>query len=518
MSDEQDDDEIPTPPMGLFDDEDEGPSTEELRLHAPRTTDSANADAVVREHGRGFRYVLDWNAWLAWDGKRWDRAGARQRLIHFAMLTARTEHYATEGRLRVLYEARRVAALQGAKDDKVEKKITDEQRLLKWHEQSQNSSKLEAVAKLLESRLQVTLSELDRDPWLLNVLNGTLDLRTAELRTHSQDDLITQIAHIEWNEHDRAPTWEAFVYGAMGGKLELVLYLQRLVGYSLTALTTEHLLAFFYGGGSNGKSTFVQAIREMLGEYACAAPRELLFERKGSGEHATELARLYGKRMVACSEIGEHTILDEAKVKDLTGGDAISARRMREDYWDFRPTHTLFISGNHKPTVRGNDHGIWRRIRLVPWTVQVEKEAIDKDLPEKLRRELPGILRWCVQGCLEWQRIGLHEPDDVIEATKEYRSESDALGQFLVQYTVIETDARISRKALREKYESWCEEIGYQPLGAKKFAQRLKEEKGVKDAGVRESGKVMNGWAGIRLKTMLELIAESEPSNNSPMS
>lgn len=491
------------PPEDMFAD-DEGPTTEELRHFAPRWTDSANADAIVKAHGAGFKYVLDWNSWIAWTGKRWDRAGARQAVIHVAMVTARTEHYAAMLRLRGLEEKQRVAAIAGAKDEKVEKAIEREKKLLKWHEQSQNASKLEAAAKLLETRLQVTISDLDRDPWLLNLANGTLDLRTAELRSHAKDDLITQISDVEWDDCARAPTWEAFVHGAMGGKLELVLYLQRLVGYSLTALTTEHLLAFFYGGGSNGKSTFVQTIRTLLGEYACMAPRELLFERKGTGEHATELARLYGKRMVACSEIGEHTVLDEAKVKDLTGGDAISARRMREDYWDFRPTHTLFISGNHKPTVRGDDHGIWRRIRLVPWTVQVVGDAIDKELPDKLRRELPGILRWCAQGCLEWQRIGLQEPDAVLEATSDYRAESDAFGAFLKQHAVFGPDERCCRADLRTRYEEWCEEDGHKPLGAKKIAQRLHEH-GVRGASVRIGTTVKNGWIGVRLKNDKEL-------------
>lgn len=498
----------------MFDEEDEHvPSTEELQGEAPRTTDSANADGVVREHGRGYLFVVEWEAWIAWDGKRWDRTGARARVQHAVMLTARLEHYRTHARLRQLEDDYRQTLLAGQKDEEMEARIKNEQRILKWHEQSQNASRIEACTKLLETRLVVSMKDLDRDAWLLNVSNGTVDLRTADLRSHNPSDRITQICDVEWDDQARAPTWEAFVQGAMGGDLTLALYLQRLIGYSLTALTTEHLLVFFWGEGNNGKSTFVQTLRTILGEYACSAPRDLLFEDKQGQRHPAELARLYGKRMAVCAEVGEHVTLDEAKVKDLTGGDAISVRRMREDFWDLEPTHTLFVAGNHKPTVRGNDLGIWRRIRLIPWTVIVEAANVDRDLPSKLRAEASGILRWAVQGCLEWQRIGLETPAVVLEATKVYRAESDALGEFMTRYVVFEGEARISRQLLREKYEAWCLESGHKPCGPKKVGARLKEKQ-VRGCSVREGGRVKDGWAGVRLKSDYEMTLEAEPGSS----
>jgi putative DNA primase/helicase len=500
-------DSVPPPPDDELGDI---PSDEELAATSPRCTDSANADAIVAEHGRGYLFVLEWGAWIAWDGKRWNRTGARQRVIHAAMHTARMAHWRLRTRLADLEEKQRQLALTNQKDEATEAALAYERKCLKWHELSQNHSRLEAAAKILETCLRATLAELDQSPWLLNVANGTIDLRTAELRPHDRDDKITQLANVEWDDSATCPTWDAFVAGAMGGDLKLVLYLQRLIGYALTGLTTEHILAFFYGGGRNGKSTFVQTVRSMLGEYSCAAPRELLFEKKNASDHPTEMARLYGKRFAACAEIGEHTVLDEAKVKDLTGGDAIPCRRMREDFWDLIPTHTLIMSGNHKPTVRGDDLGIWRRIRLVPWTVSVDEADVDQELPAKLLAELPGILRWCVNGCLEWRRIGLSEPSDVIEATKEYRAESDALGQFLAQHTRFEQGARISRQALRERYETWCEELGYVPLGARKIAQRLKE-RGVREINVREGVRFKNGWGGVRLLSDYEMCATIDP-------
>jgi putative DNA primase/helicase len=493
-----------------FDPDESSPSIEELRDAAPRCTDSANADAFVSEHGRGYLFVVQWEAWLAWDGKRWCRDGARARVVNAAMLTARAEHYRAQGRLRALEERHRQAMIRGQKDEDLEAEIAHEKRLLKWHEQSQNGSRLEAVAKLLETRLVVHLRDLDRDPWLLNVRNGTIDLRTATLRPHDQTDRLTQLCDVEWDDEARCPTWQAFVESAMCSDLQLALYLQRLVGYSITALTTEHVLAFFYGGGRNGKSTFVQTLRTMLGEYACAAPRDLLFEDKAGQRHPAELARLYGKRLAICAEIGEHTTLDEAKVKDLTGGDTVAVRRMREDFWDLEPTHTLFLSGNHKPTVRGDDLGIWRRIRLIPWLVTVDDGAVDIDLPTKLRAELPGILRWAVHGCLEWQRNGLAEPAIVLEATREYRAESDVLGEFLAQHVVFGSGHACSREALRARYEAWCEESGHHPYGAKKLGQRLRE-RGVESTKVREGVRVKNGWKGCRMKSDYELQCEAEP-------
>lgn len=504
-------DDFEGPPSWDEDDE-HVPSTEELQGEAPRTTDSANADAVVREHGKGYLYVVEWEAWVAWDGRRWDRTGAKGRVQNAVMLTARLEHYRTSVQLRDLEEENRKAMLSGQKDEELEARIKYVQRLLKWHEQSQNAGRIDATTRLLETRLVASMKELDKNPWLLNVANGTLDLRTAELHPHRASDLITQICNVEWDDNARAPTWDDFVRSSMGSDLTLALYLQRLIGYSLTGLTTEHLLVFFHGEGNNGKSTFVQTIRGLLGEYACSAPRDLLFEDKKGQRHPAELARLYGKRMAVCAEVGEYVTLDEAKVKDLTGGDAIAVRRMREDFWDLEPTHTLFVAGNHKPVVKGNDLGIWRRIRLIPWLVIVKPEDVDRDLPRKLRDEASGILRWAVHGCLEWQRIGLETPAIVLEATTEYRAESDALGEFLEKHCIFDGEARVSRQSLRERYEAWCVETGHKPFGPKKVGQRLRERH-VRECSVREGTRVKDGWAGVRLKSDYERQCEAEPGS-----
>jgi len=489
----------------------EPPSIEDLASASPRCTDSANADAIVSEHGAGYRYVLEWDAWIAWNGKRWDTQGAKGRVENAAALTARLEYMRVKGLIAdledqikpLLLDAMRDADKVKALDDEVKRQI----RILKWHEQSQNWAKIDAAVRILRTRLVVNMAQLDANPWLFNVANGTVDLRSASLTDHEKANLITQISEIEWDDDAPCPVWDGFVSTVMGGKLDLVLYLQRLVGYSLTGTTREHVLAFFYGTGLNGKSTFMQTLRHVFGEYACAAPRDLLFEDKHGRRHPEELARLYGKRLAICAEIGEYNSFDEAKVKDLTGGDAVSVRRMRENSWDLVPSHTLFISGNHKPQVKGDDLGIWRRIRLVPWTVTITE--VDKELPEKLKRELPGILRWAVIGCVHWQEQGLGEPDAVAIATSDYRAESDVLGEFLFEHVIFEAEARVARRALRTRYEEWCEESGHLPLGARKVAQRLRE-RGVLNGKIREGSLTpRDGWKGCRLRTDFD----GEPSH-----
>ena len=494
----------------------EPPSVEELQDAAPRCTDSANADAVVREHGDGYRYALEWATWIAWNGKRWDLAGAGGRLAHAVMLTARLEHYRTKGLLDRLNEELRPLLLAPERDadriDALEAQIKYRKQVLKWHETSQNQPRISAAVRILESRLVVAKAALDSDPWLLNVANGTVDLRTGNLREHSRDDLITQISDVDFDPNAKAPTWDAFLSKAMRGSMPLRLYLQRLVGYTLTGTTNEHVLVFHYGNtGSNGKSTFLTALRALMGDYGCSAPRSLLFEaRNGAEPHPTELARLYGKRLATCSEVPENVELAEAKVKDLTGGDVLSVRRMNENFWDLIPSHTLHAAGNHKPIIKGTDGGIWRRIKLVPWTNRISDEEKDGELGAKLALERSGILAWAVHGCLAWQESGLDEPAEVTSAGAEYRSESDVLGAFFADQCVFEEGARFSSRYLRKGYEAWCEDLGHRSVGARIFGRRLREQ-GATGITVRVDGRPAQGWAGVRMKTIVDVGCLEDP-------
>lgn len=470
-----------------------------------RCTDLRNAERLVEMFGDDLRYVGAWSRWLVWDGKRW-RLDEDGGVMRRATLTAKR---LVEEALAELEIANALVAA-APKNDAAQAGKRDAERVFAWCVGSQNARRLEAMIAIAKSfsAIAVTHDKLDANPWLLNVENGTFDVEAGALRDHRRADLLTKLAPVQYDASATCPKWDAFLLRAMGGSVELVAYLQRMVGYALTGSVREHVLGFFFGGGANGKSTFLSTVHALLGDYAAPASRGLLFRGKGE-RHSTELATLHGRRFVTCSEIGAGQAFDEALVKDLTGGDPINCRRMREDEWTFLPTHKLFIAGNHKPVVRGDDEGIWRRMRLIPWTVAIPEHERDKALPDKLRAELPGILAWAVRGAIAWQQTGLGEPPAVKTATADYRSESDVVGQFFAAHLAFEPEGRVARKALRETYEEWCEEQGAEPLGARRFAERLRA-RGVADCAVRNGTRVENGWRGVRLLSPEEHVTRLE--------
>lgn len=474
-------------------------------IRAAEQTDVGNSALFVREHGGDLRFVGSWGKWVYWDGKRWalDQTG-------------RAEHLAkgTVGRMldAAMLDVDRARQAFGlaekGNDDELRKRAADRlaraNKGLSWALTSHSAARVRAMVELSRSapELAITHEQLDADPWLLNVANGTLDLRTGELRAHAVNDLMTKVSPVSFDPKATCPIWDRFLQHAMGGNQALISFLQRMIGYSMTGVIREHALIFNHGDGANGKSTFIATIHALLGDYAVRAPRHLLFKSKNE-RHETELTTVFGARFVSCAEVPEGAVFDEALVKDLTGGDAVTARRMREDHWTFSPTHKLALAGNHKPIVRGIDHGIWRRMRLVPWEVTVSDEQRDTQLPEKLRAELAGILSWALRGCLEWQRQGLDDPAEVKNATAAYRDQSDPLREFFASYCVFGNDERIPRLHLREAYAAYCDENGAEPLGARRFAEGLRQ-RGVTDIGVRHHTKVMNGWRGVRLLTDAE--------------
>ncbi len=498
-------------------------------------SDLANAEHLVRFHGANLRFLAAWGKWIVWSGARWeiDEGGAALRfaaetirlmLANALEIQATAEKKIAMGAADVPWrdvmasgtKAEKTRATQklhenggadAAKDWLKAKAEAD------WAMESQSAARLRAMVDLAKCFKEIAIShaQLDADQWLLNCANGTLDLRTGQLLPHDRAHLITKMTPVAFDWTAECPTWTAFLFRAMDGRADLVAYLSRLSGYCLTGSIREHVLAFMYGLGANGKSTYISTSHYVLGDYAIRAARGLIF-RSRSERHPTELTSLHGARFVSCSEIEENQAFDEALVKDLTGGDTITARRMREDFWSFEPSHKLVIAGNYKPTVHGDDEGIWRRLRLIPWTVTIPEGERDKDLPEKLRAEAAGILRWMVEGCLSWQKDGLGAPKAVTEATDEYRDESDALGEFFRTRCAIDSESRVSKRTLRLGYEAWCKENGLKPFGARKFTGALRKL-GATEKSVSETDKTWNdatqqydrkpvvrqGWAGIRL-------------------
>jgi putative DNA primase/helicase len=434
-------------------------------------TDLGNARRLVHRHGRNLRYCWLWRKWLVWDGKRWvkDDTGEVYRL-------------AKETVSSIYQEA------AAAPNDEARKELG------KHATRSEAGARIKEMVDLARSDVPVMPDELDASPDLLNTESGTIDLRTGELREHRREDLTTKIAPTTYRPDAAAPTWEAFLERVLPGE-DLRAFVQRAVGYSATGDTSEQCMFINHGGGANGKSTFQEAIAAALGDYAMRAPTEMLLAKRSDGV-PNDVARLKGARFVSASETEEGRRLAESRIKDLTGQDTITARFMKAEWFDFAPTHKLWLSTNHKPEIRGTDAAIWRRIRLVPWTVTIPPAEQDKKLPIALRHELPGILAWVVRGCLQWRREGLQAPDEVHKATGAYRAEMDVLAGFLAECCELHSGHWEYAKDLYECYKRWCNENGERPEPQRKFGGRLGERGFQRDRGGSRGAGI---WRGVRL-------------------
>lgn len=459
-------------------------------------TEQGNAGRLVYRHGHSLRYCFPWGKWLVYDGKRWikDDTGEIYRL-------------AKETVASIYGEA------ESAGDGETRK------ALAKHALRSESGAKIREMIYLARPEVPVMPEELDASADLLNTGNGTVDLRTGELREHRREDLITKIAPVEYRPDASAPAWDAFLERALPSE-KLREFVQRACGYSATGDASEQCMFINHGAGANGKSTFQEAIIAALGDYAMRAPTEMLLTRRAGGI-PNDVARLKGSRFVAASETEEGRRLAESLIKDLTGQDTITARFMRAEFFDFAPTHKLWLSTNHKPEIRGTDNAIWRRIRLIPWSVTIPPAEQDKKLPTALRRELPGILAWIVRGCLEWRHEGLQAPDEVRRATGEYRAEMDVLAGFLAECCEIGGEHWDYAKDLYASYKRWCDETGERPEAQRKFGGRLGERGFQRDRGGSRGAGI---WRGLRLtedakarsEGMLTLRKSGISSNSDP--
>ena len=447
-----------------------------------RLTDLGNCWRFTRLHGADFRFTAG-RGWLAWDGQRWKRDDAGS--VHRA--AKRTVIGLYDDAAQVMAEAERllaVAALDTTPEgeraklsEQAKEKTQIANSIAAWAKTCQSRARIEAIVALAASELPIAArdAEFDNDSWLLNCANGTLDLRTGELHPHRRGDMLTTLAPTSFDANAKAPTWERFLHRIMGGNERLIAFLRRMVGYSLTGDVSEQVLFFLHGGGANGKSTFINALFDALGgDIAIQAAPDLLIAKNGE-RHPTELADLQGKRIVASIEVEDGRRMAEGLVKQLTGGDRLKARYMREDFFQFTPAHKLFLIANHKPVVRGTDYAIWRRIRLIPFDVTIADNERDPQLGAKLRAEAAGILAWAVRGCLEWQRGGLAAPQEVMAATEEYRQESDVIGAFLADCTVMVSAGRTKAASLYAHYQKWAEAAGLQPMNMMRFGQTITE-------------------------------------------
>lgn len=399
-------------------------------------TELGLARRLVARYGDRVRYAPELRCWYVWDGTRWaeDITGELSRMGKAVVDDLNDEARQTPERRTELVRA--------------------------WV-RLQTASHLRAIVELAttEPGIPVTVDQLDADPWSLNVANGVVDLRSAELRPHEPAELHTKIVPIPYVPDAQAPTWARFLADVFDEDEELARFVQRFAGYSLTGDVREQMFLIAHGSGANGKTTLLATLRKLAGGYGVHLDPTVL-TAADHDRHPTGLTDLRGARLATTIETEADRRLAEALVKMLTGGDPIRARRMRCDYFEFWPSHTLWMAGNHLPAIRGTDLGIWRRIALVPFDVTFSGERQDPNLPAKLAAEGPGILAWAIRGALDWQRDGLQLPDRVKAATAAYRATQDHLGRFLDERCIVTDAAYVTAADLRAEYEAWCDEVG----------------------------------------------------------
>ena len=411
-------------------------------------TDIANGRRFATQHGADVRFTPE-RGWFTGSGQRW---------------VADDKEIAVQG----LAKATALAIFDEIKDAR------DRDALIRHAKQSQNKRSLEAMiwSARSEPGIPARLTDFDADGWLLNASNGTLDLRRGELREHRREDLISNLVDVVFDADAECELWDSFLWRVTDRNAELYAYLRRFVGYLLVGDTSEQSLHFLYGLGANGKSVFSEVIMRLLGDYALAVSPDLIMLRRHSGI-PNDVARLRGIRAALMNETSQGARFDEAKLKDLTGGDTLTARFLHQEFFDFAPTHRIVIRGNHKPAINGTDEGIWRRLRLVPFTVSIPVDEQDRDLLRKLEGELPGILNWALAGCREWQEQGLKPPVIITEAVRQYREESDTLGRFLADACHVRELGQVKSSTLYTRYQAYCEAAGERWIPSKELPTEM---------------------------------------------
>jgi len=426
----------------------------ELKKGNIQFTDSTNASRLIKEHGKDIRYNKAWKKWIVWNGVFWetDDSGA---LVHEKGLET----------VRNIYD-------DILKTDDHKERIEIE----KYGMLSESVRRRESFVKAAQwvKEYNIKSEDLDSDPWLMNLGNGTINLLTREFTEHKQENMITKIANVNYDPKADCPSWKQFIREIMGFKAELINFVQTAAGWSLTGDISEQTMFILFGTGANGKSTFLNTIMYLLGDYAISTPTET-FMKKNNEQNTNDIARLRGTRFVTTTEAEHGRRLSEPLIKKITGNDQMTARFLYGEFFNFTPTFKIWMATNHKPVIKGTDHGIWRRIKLIPFTVRIEESRQDKELESKLQKEASGILNWLLDGAQRWRKERLLAPDVVLNATDEYRGEMDVIGNFLKERCFIEHDKTIRIRELYKAYSDWCDDNNEHAVSERFFSMRLKD-------------------------------------------
>lgn len=446
------------------------PAAEDPTFHL---TDLGNAERFARDHAGRVRYCHPWKTWFCWDGRRWkeDSTGEVKRL-------------ARETIRRMYKEAADIP------DETIRKSVA------KHAIKSESEARIRAMLELAKSEpgIPILPEDFDQDPWLFNIENGTLDLRTGRLLPHRREHLITKLAPVDYDPNAECPRFKSFLERIFGGNRDTIRFVQRAIGYTLTGSTSEQCFFLAHGTGLNGKTTLLKTLRQLLGDYGEQADFSTFLEKKGEGPR-NDLAKLRGSRFVAAVEADQGRRLSESTIKALTGGDEISCRFLHREYFTYQPEFKIWLATNHKPIVKGQDHAIWRRVKLIPFKVQIPRDEVDPDLSDKLKAELPGILNWALQGLAVWREQGLGTAEEVQQATEAYREEMDRLAGFISNRCFVDPQVSASASTLYQAYSEWCEEVGEEAVSKIAFGRML-GERGFTSKKDRRGGRV---WSGIAL-------------------
>lgn len=429
----------------------------------PPLSDLDVAKLFEERRARDTRYVASWGKWLCFDGTRWRPDETLSTFLDIRNLCASLSK-----------------DLKGKRD----------------RNEVRSRKKVAAVEGLARAGLPATVDQWDRDPWLLNTPDGVVELRTGSSRPNRADDFCTKITAVPAApEETPAPIWEKFLDDVTAGDKRLQGFLARAAGYCLTGDVSLHSLFFAHGGGANGKSVFVGTLAGLMGSYAVTTPIETL-TASFAERHPTELADLMGARLVVANETERGRAWAESRLKALTGGDRIKARFMRQDFFEFDPTFKLWISGNHKPKLRGVDQAMRRRFNLVPFAVTIPEKERDPRLPEKLKAEWPAILRWAIDGYSAFRQNGLDTPASVRKATNEYFDTEDSVGQWLEECCELGPTKWGVSRGFYASWKLWCERRGERPGSQRGLSNELENRGFTPEKRNREGGR---GWAGLHL-------------------
>lgn len=422
------------------------------RTATPNLTDVGNAERLVMRHGEGLRFCEPLGGWHVWDGIKW-KEDKEHQVIALAKETVR----------HILEEA--VAEIDDAR----------RKEIVKHSLSSERAPRIHALLDMAKPELALVPEALDADSMTLNCPNGLLDLRNGELLRHTPADMVSKVAGAEYRPGADRSTWERFLTEIFAGKADLIRFIQKAVGYSLTGDTREQCFFILYGEGANGKSTFLETLAYALGDYAGIASPETFLATKQPKNVGDDIAALKGRRLVATSETGRGRKWDESRVKQLSGGDTLICRKLFCEFFSYKPTWKIWMATNHKPNFDANDQALFRRIRLIPFTVTFPPDKQDRGLSERLKAEAEGILAWAVEGALLWQQEGLESPEDVRMATEGYRHEQDSLGRFLAEECIQGDLDKILAKDFKARYAEWCRENGENGVPTREVGQCLEK-------------------------------------------